>query len=212
MFKFKDTVSGFSHLLGVVLSAIGLVVLLYLAVVRGTHWHLVSYLVFGISLILLYTASTIYHLWPAGERVTNILKRIDHIMIFVLIAGTYTPICLISLRGVWGWGLFGCVWGIALLGITMKIFWINAPRWFSTLIYLLMGWLVLVAIVPLINSLSPPALGWLTLGGLLYTVGAIFYGLKKPNIIPGFGFHEIFHFFVLGGSFSHFLVMVKLLV
>jgi len=212
MFKVKDVVSGFSHLGGAILSVVGLVVLIHLAVLRGTTWHLASYLVFGISLILLYTASTVYHLWPAGERETTVLKKIDHMMIFVLIAGTYTPICLISLRGVQGWALFGCVWGIALLGMLMKIFWINAPRWFSTIIYLAMGWLIVVAVGPLINSLSYPALTWLILGGMLYTIGAVIYGLKRPNIIPGFGFHEIFHFFVLGGSFSHFWLMVRLVL
>lgn len=209
MKRVKDAISGFSHLFGAVLSVIGLAVLIYLAVANGTIWHLASYLVFGISLILLYTASTVYHLWPAGEKITRILKQIDHMMIFVLIAGTYTPICLVALRGVWGWSLFACVWAIALLGVVMKIFWLNAPRWLSTAIYLSMGWLVVVALVPLVNSLSFSAFWWLVFGGLLYTVGAVIYGLKRPNIRPGFGFHEIFHFFVLGGSFSHFWLMAK---
>lgn len=212
MSKVKDPISGFSHLFGAVISAVGLVLLIYIAVGKGSAWHLASYLVFGISLILLYTASTVYHLVPYKEQVTRILKRIDHMMIFVLIAGTYTPICLVPLRGAWGWSLFGCVWGIAFLGIIMKAFWIQAPRWFSTLLYVVMGWLVIIAFFPLVRSIPLRGLGWLVIGGLLYTVGAVIYGAKWPNLKPGFGFHEIFHFFVLGGSFSHFWLMYRYLI
>lgn len=210
--KVKDPVSGYSHLLGTALSIAGLVLLITRAAASGTVWHLVSYIVFGASLILLYTASSLYHLLPLRPKGIMVLKKIDHSMIFVLIAGTYTPICLVPLRGAWGWSLFGCVWGITVLGIVLKIFWINAPRWFSTSLYVLMGWLVVVAFWPLLQNLSPGGLAWLAAGGLLYTAGALIYGIKRPNITTGFGFHEIFHFLVLAGSFSHFWLMYRHLI
>jgi hemolysin III len=131
-------------------------------------------------------------------------------MIFVLIAATYTPICLIPLRGAWGWSLFGSIWGLSTLGIFMKFFWLQAPRWFSTTIYLLMGWLVIVGIWPLIKAIHAGGFLWILIGGLFYTSGAVIYALKKPDPWPNiFGFHEIFHIFVMLGSFSHFWVMYR---
>lgn len=129
-------------------------------------------------------------------------------MIFVLIAGTYTPICLVSLHGIWGWVLFGLIWGMAILGIFLKFFWMNAPRWFSTLIYVVMGWLAIIAFVPLQRAVSWKGVALLLAGGLAYTVGAVIYALKKPNIAcKYFGFHEIFHVFVLLGSACHIAFM-----
>jgi hemolysin III len=129
-------------------------------------------------------------------------------MIFFYIAATYTPICLIPLRGPWGWSLFGVVWGIALGGIVMKIFWLSAPRWLSTSIYLAMGWLVLVGIYPLAKAMSPASLAWLVAGGLVYSLGAVIYAVKWPDPLPRrFGFHEIFHLFVIGGSACHYVLM-----
>lgn len=210
--KMKEPMNALTHLIGDVLSVIGLVFLLYYAVVRGTPWHIVSFSVFGISLILLYTASTLYHALNLSKRKTEILHKIDHMMIYVLIAGTYTPVCLISLRGIWGWSLFASIWSIAIIGILFKIFWFNAPRWLSTLFYIVMGWLVVVAFVPLANAVSPRGLVWLVAGGVLYTIGGIIYGTKRPRInLKFFGFHEIFHLFVLGGSMCHFWFMLNLL-
>lgn len=208
--KLRDPVSGLTHAAGLFLSIAGLVLLVTYAALDEKPWHIVSFSIFGMSLILLYTASSLYHLLPVGERTIAILRRIDHIMIYVLIAGTYTPVCLVALRGPWGWSLFGTVWGLALGGIFLKLFWMSAPRWFSTVIYLGMGWLVVIALAPLIDVMPPGGVIWLSIGGMFYTVGAVIYAVKKPNIIPGvFGFHELWHLFVMAGSFSHFWVMLR---
>ncbi len=208
--KLKDPVSGLTHLAGALLSVVALVLLVCLAVRIGTAWHVVAFAIFGASLILLYTASSLYHLLPLSERGNRVLRRLDHIMIFLLIAGTYTPVCLIPLRGGWGWSLLVSVWTLALAGVVLKLFWLQAPRWFSTGIYLFMGWLIVVAFWPLIQTVPPGGVIWMAVGGLFYTVGAVIYGLKRPNLIPGvFGFHEIFHLFVIAGSFSHFWMMLR---
>ncbi|MDA8097057.1 MAG: hemolysin III family protein [Clostridia bacterium] len=210
LLKLKDPVSGLTHLAGALLSVVALVLLVCLAVRIGTAWHVVAFAIFGASLILLYTASSLYHLLPLSERGNRVLRRLDHIMIFLLIAGTYTPVCLIPLRGGWGWSLLVSVWTLALAGVVLKLFWLQAPRWFSTGIYLFMGWLIVVAFWPLIQTVPPGGVIWMAVGGLFYTVGAVIYGLKRPNLIPGvFGFHEIFHLFVIAGSFSHFWMMLR---
>lgn len=209
----RDPVSGLTHLAGFLLSIAGLVLLVTYAAIDATSWHVMAFSIFGASLILLYGASAMYHLLPVSERGVSILRRIDHIMIFILIAGTYTPVCLIPLRGGWGWSLFGIVWGFAIAGVFIKLFWMNAPRWLYTGIYLVMGWMVLVAIYPLIKVLPTGALAWLAAGGLFYTVGAVIYATKRPNLIPGvFGFHEIWHLFVMAGSFSHWWVMMNFIL
>ncbi|MCL4514674.1 MAG: hemolysin III family protein [Firmicutes bacterium] len=207
--RLKDPVSGLTHLFGAFLSVAGLVVLWYFAATRGTPWHIVAFAIFGASLILLYTASAIYHLLPLSDRGSLILRKIDHMMIYILIAGTYTPICLIALRGAWGWSLFGAIWGLAVGGVALNSFWLRSPRWLSTLIYVIMGWLVVVATIPLVRAISWAGAAWLLAGGIFYSVGAVIYAVKRPNIAPGFGFHEIFHLFVLAGSLSHFWLMVR---
>lgn len=208
--KIKDPVSGFLHLAGAVLSIVGLYFLVHYAIDNGTVWHIVSFSIFGASLILLYTASTIYHLLVVSEKGNTILRKIDHMMIYVLIAGTYTPVCLVPLRGGWGWSLLISIWGIAMAGIILKILWFNAPRWLYTLFYLIMGWLIVIAFIPLLRTMPAAAMLWLIAGGLLYTVGAIIYGTKWPKLKSKvFGFHEVFHIFVLYGSFCHFWMMFK---
>lgn len=203
--KTKDPVSGLTHLFGVFASIVALILLELHSL---TVWHAVSFAIYGASLVLLYSASSTYHLLSLGEKGDSILQKIDHMMIFVLIAGTYTPICLISLRGVWGWTLLGIVWGVAVAGITMKALWMSAPRWLSTLVYVLMGWIVVIAIYPLSKAVPVAAIIWLVSGGILYTVGAVIYGTRWPKLTnPWFGSHEIFHLFVLAGSFAHFIVM-----
>lgn len=208
--KVKDPFSGFSHLVGAVLSIIGLVLLVRYAVADGTVWHIVAFSIFGASLILLYTASSLYHLLTVSEKGSLILRKIDHTMIYVLIAGTYTPVCLIPLRGGWGWSILISIWAIAMAGIIMKLLWFNAPRWLYTLFYLIMGWLIAIAFVPLLHTMPFAAVMWLVAGGLLYTVGAVIYGTKWPRLKSKFfGFHEVFHLFVLYGSFCHFWMMFR---
>ena len=210
MKKKPDVVSGVTHLAAAVLSVAGLVALIRVAVVHGTMWHVVSFTIYGISLVCLYTASTLYHLIPATPRVATMLRKLDHMMIFVLIAGSYTPFCLVPLRGTWGYGLLSAVWAITAIGIVLKLLWLNAPRWLYTGFYLFMGWLVLIAIKPMLNSLPGGALAWFGAGGLFYTVGAVFYGTKWPRLKPGvFGFHELWHLFVIAGSFSHFWAVFR---
>ncbi|WP_214659368.1 PAQR family membrane homeostasis protein TrhA [Candidatus Formimonas warabiya] len=213
MIRFRDPVSGLTHLFGFLVSIPGLILLVWNAAHFSTPWHIVSFSIFGASLILLYAASSLYHLVPVSDKGVKILRRIDHIMIFVLIAGTYTPVCLIPLRGAWGWSLLGSIWGLAILGIFLKIFWRNCPRWISTIIYIFMGWLVLIAFFPLIKTIPLTGFSWLVIGGFLYTIGAVIYGTKRPRISAKWlGFHEIFHLFVLAGSFSHFWLMLKYLM
>ena len=208
--RVKDPFSGFSHLAGAIMSVAGLCLLVYYASMNGTVWHIVSFSIFGASLILLYTASSIYHLLSVSEKSIRVLRKIDHMMIYILIAGTYTPVCLIPLRGGWGWSLLISIWGIAMAGIVLKVLWFNAPRWLYTLFYLLMGWLIVIAFVPLVRTMPIAAMLWLIAGGLLYTVGAVIYGTKWPKLKSKvFGFHEVFHVFVLYGSFCHFWMMFR---
>ncbi|MFA5903848.1 MAG: hemolysin III family protein [Desulfobacula sp.] len=207
---FREPVNAISHMAGALASVIGLTLLVVFAAIHADAWHVVSFAVFGTTMILMYTSSFLYHGLKLSEEAILIFRRIDHIMIFTLIAGSYTPICLVPLRGAWGWSIFGAVWGIAIIGTCLKIFFMNIPRWISTLIYLSMGWLCVVAIYPLIKTVTPACLFWLAAGGFFYSAGAIVYALKKPNLFPGiFGFHEIWHVFVLLGSACHFWLVFR---
>ena len=214
MKKIKDPVSGFTHLAGAIASIVGLVFLIIWAAKYGEGaWDVVSFTIFGASLVLLYFSSANYHLFNVGEKATRILRKLDHIMIYILIAGSYTPICLGPLRGGWGWSIFGVVWFLAIVGIFLTIFWINAPRWLTTGIYLGMGWVVIVAIYPMVVIFSQlgqlSSLWWLVAGGIFYTIGGVIYGLKWPKLKNKyFGFHEIFHIFILLGSFLHFFCIL----
>jgi hemolysin III len=209
--RLKDPASALTHFLGALLSAVGLGVLTHRAVVAGTVWHLVSFPIFGMGLLLLYTASTLYHSLRLPPGPTSVLRKVDHIMVFVLIASTYTPFCLVPLHGPWGWSLFGTVWGLAAAGAVLKLLWIGAPRWLSVGFYLAMGWLVIVAAYPLVQAVTPAGLAWLAVGGALYTVGAVCYATKWPSPWPGrFDFHDIWHLFVMGGSLSHFAAVLSL--
>lgn len=205
----KDLISCISHFIGAIASVVGLVFLVIWACLYGDTWNIVSFSIYGASLILLYSASTVYH-WVKGEKVSATFRIVDHIMIYVLIAGTYTPIALGPLRGPWGWSIFGIVWGLTLLGIFFKLFWMTAPRWLSTSIYLGMGWVVVIAAIPMIKTFTMEALFWLILGGLFYTIGAVLYGLKWPKFKNKyFGFHELFHIFILLGSLSHYWFIIN---
>ena len=205
----KEITSALTHLGGAIFGVIGLILLLNIAVKSSSLITIASFLVFGLSMIFLYSTSFVYHFIDSSKKKAKvIMRKLDHIMIFVLIAGTYTPICLLVLSKDIGYKLLFVVWSITIIGAFIKIFWINAPRWVSAGLYLGMGWLSIFVFMPLVKSMAPGGLFWLSLGGILYTVGGIIYGLKKPNIDkPWFGFHELFHLFVLAGTFCHFMMM-----
>ena len=188
-----------SHALGFILSIVALLLLLRHATLHGNVWHVVTFSIFGASLIFLYAASTLYHsaTKPALRRR---LRIIDHASIYVLIAGTYTPFALVTLKGPVGWMIFGVSWGLALSGMILKLFYTGKYHLASTLMYVFMGWIIIFAIKPLIDNLSYGGLFWLFAGGAAYTLGAILYSIKKIKFN-----HAIFHMFVLLGSFSHFV-------
>ena len=205
-FQVKDPMSALTHFIGFLAVIPVFILLLDQA---ETKMQFIGFIVFGISLMLLYGASTIYHTLKLSVEKTALLRRIDHMMIFVLIAGTYTPVCLVTLSGKWGTILLSAIWGIAIAGVFIKIFWMGAPRWLSTTIYVVMGWLSITAFVPLMKAVGWGGFGMLLGGGIAYTVGALIYALKKPNlaILKSFGFHEIFHVFVMIGSAFHIAFM-----
>lgn len=206
--RLRDPVSAITHFIGFLAAIPILIILVLYSYKEATIYHVVSFAVFGISLLMLYGASTIYHALPVSEKTIAVLRRIDHMMIFVLIAGTYTPVCLISLNGAWGWTLLALVWGFALGGIILKAVWFNAPRWLSTAIYVIMGWLVVVAFYPLGKAVPISGILMLLGGGIAYTVGAVIYALKWPKLnFKNFGFHEIFHLFVMLGTAFHVTFM-----
>jgi hemolysin III len=201
----REPINTITHGIGAILAVIGLGVLIYEAIQRGSISHLIAFSIFGLSMILLYTASSLYHALPVKQKTLELLQKLDHSMIYVLIAGTYTPICLLVLEGGWKWGLFATIWSLAIIGIIKKFLWMNAPRWLSTLFYLGMGWLAVIIFPTLMEKLPMAFLVWIGIGGLAYTLGAVIYGIKKPNPIPNwFGHHEIWHLFVMAGTFSHF--------
>lgn len=207
---FREPASGFSHLFGALLSIAALITLLYVAIVNRDVWQIVSFSIFGASMILLYSASATYHLVNASEKVIKVLRKLDHSMIFVLIAGTYTPICLTMLRGTVGYALLSIIWSCAIIGIIFKMFFFNIPRWLYTSVYIIMGWIAVFVIVPIYRATGWNAILWLVLGGIFYTIGGIIYGLKRPNIIPKWlGFHEIFHIFIILGTVSHFIMVLR---
>ena len=201
--------SGLSHLIGAALSLFGLVVLLNRAGDRPGH--LVAFAVYGATLFLAYLASSLFHCSKAGPRVQRRLFTFDRAAIFGLIAGTYTPICLLALGGVWGWSLLGVVWGLALVGIVGDaLSGSKAPDWLSGLVYLVMGWVALIALGPLCRALPPLALGLLFAGCLIYTVGAVICVTEWPRLRPGsFGAHDLWHVLVMAGSACHFALMLR---
>lgn len=206
--RVKDPFSCFSHLLGVLLAIPGLVWLILQS--HGEPWRTVGFAIYGTSLILLYGASTVYHWSPVAPHKQDLLRRFDHTAIFLLIAGTYTPVCLVTLRGPVGWTLFAVIWGCALVGVALKLFVRHLPRWLNMALYLGISWVGMLALVPLLRALPLTGFACLLMGGLCYTVGAVIYGLQRPNPFPNaFGFHDIFHVFVLAGSALHFVFMLR---
>ena len=184
-------------------------VLVTLAALKGTAAHVVGVSIFGAALILLYLVSTLYHFLSRNHPAKDVFQVIDHSMIYLLIAGTYTPLTLIVLPSGWGWSIFGVVWGLAVLGILMKILKFRLHNLASTAFYLLMGWLIVVAIKPLHDAVPAEGLVWLLAGGIFYTIGTVFYSLDEPlPIRRWYTYHDIFHVFVMLGSFSHFWFML----
>lgn len=211
----KDPGSAITHFIGMLMAIFAAVPLLIKAAHEPERIYVISLAIYAASLILLYAASTTYHTFDLSEKVNTILKKIDHMMIFVLIAGSYTPICLLVLKGKTGILLLSLVWGIAIAGILIKAFWVYCPKWVSSVLYIGMGWTCVLAFSQILNSLSTAAFGWLLAGGIIYTIGGIIYALKLPlfnSRHKNFGSHEIFHLFVMGGSACHFVVMYAYLL
>ena len=208
--KIKDPGSALTHFIAMLPALFAAAPLLGKAARGSDSVHLMALTVFIVSMILLYAASTIYHTLDISASVNRRLRKLDHMMIFILIAGTYTPVCLIVLGNRMGYALLGLVWGIALVGIVINAFWISCPKWFSSLIYIAMGWACVLAFSQIVQALPPAAFGWLLAGGIIYTIGGVIYALKLPifnSKHKNFGSHEIFHLFVMGGSLCHYVMM-----
>ena len=202
--KLREPVNGLTHLGAAIAAGIGLIILVILG--WGNVGKTISLTVYGVSLILLFTASAIYHLVKARPAILNNLRKLDHSAIYLLIAGTYTPFCFNLFTGFWQWGMLILIWSLALIGVAVKLLWINAPRWLYTGVYVAMGWLALLGGKELLATLPVGAIVWLLIGGITFTVGAIVYATKSFNFFPGkFGFHEVWHIFVIVGALAHFI-------
>lgn len=209
-FSIKDPGSSITHFIGMIMSIAGTAPLILKAVNTGHLLNAASLGIFIISMILLYGASTAYHTFDISPEFNRVLKKLDHCMIFILIAGSYTPICLVVLHGTTGYMLLSIVWGIAICGIIFKLCWITCPKWISSVLYIAMGWVCVLAFPQILAALPARAFGWLLVGGIIYTIGGIIYALKLPifnSIHKNFGSHEIFHLFVMGGSLCHYIMM-----
>lgn len=211
----REPGSAITHYIGMLLSLAAAAPLLIKAEVSKIPSALTAMGIFILAMILLYAASSIYHALNVKDSILKIFRKLDHMMIFVLIAGTYTPVCMLVIGGKSGMFLLALVWGIAAFGMLLKAFWINCPKWFSSIIYIGMGWACILVFPSLIEKLSTAAMLWLLAGGILYTAGGIIYALKlkKLNCVHKyFGSHEVFHLFVMAGSFCHFIVMYCFIV
>jgi hemolysin III len=198
----EEIANAITHGIGTILSIVGLTLLVVFSVQFGNVWHVVSFTVYGTTMLLLYTSSTLVHSFPHG-RVKDLFEIFDHSSIYLFIAGTYTPFLFVIIQGTVGWTLFGVVWGLAVAGIVFKIFFVKRFVLVSTLLYIAMGWLIVLAWDPLASSLAGPGLNLLVVGGVLYTIGSIFY------VWRGFPYHHaIWHIFVLGGTITHYLAIL----
>jgi hemolysin III len=200
--KGEEIANSITHGIGAGLSIAALVVLVVFASLYGDVWRIVSFSIYGACLTVLYTASTLYHSFRS-QKLKKYFQIMDHASIYLLIAGTYTPFTLVHLRGGWGWSLFGVIWGLAVLGVIFKMFFTNRFNLLSTIIYLLMGWLIVIAFKPAVTHIPQGGLYWLLAGGLSYTFGVIFFLWEKLPYS-----HAIWHLFVLGGSICHFFAML----
>lgn len=210
--KAKEPGSAITHFIGWFMALLAAAPLMIKATQAPDKVHIISLAIFIVSMILLYGASTAYHTFDINIKVNKYLKKLDHMMIFILIAGTYTPICVIAIGGRQGMTLLAVVWSIAIIGIVFKAFWVTCPKWISSVLYIGMGWVCVLAFTQILNNLPRAAFGWLLAGGIIYTIGGVIYALKLP-IFNGkhknFGSHEIFHLFCLGGSLCHFILMYQ---
>ena len=206
--------SAVTHGVGAALAVLGTAALLAgTALAGGSAWKLVSFAIYGLSMIGLYTASTLYHCINTTVHGRIALRKLDHTSIYFLIAGSYTPVCLIALRGPWGWSMFGVIWALAVAGLCMSLTWINCPRALTSTVYIAMGWIAVIALYPLWLALGARGVAWLLAGGVLYTVGGVLYALKWPGRDnPRFGCHEVFHGFIVLGSVAHFVMFYRVLM
>ena len=210
----KEPGSAITHFIGMLMAIFAAVPLLIKAAHEPSRIYVISLAVYSASMILLYAASTTYHTFDISAKINTLLKKWDHMMISILIAGSYTPICLLVLKGKTGLILLTIVWSFAIIGILIKAFWVYCPKWVSSILYIGMGWTCVLAFTQILNSMSHTSFIWLLTGGIIYTVGGIIYALKLPifnSKHKNFGSHEIFHLFVMGGSMCHFVVMYALL-
>ena len=206
----REPGSAITHFIAMMLTVFAAAPLLVKSALSDTANMLPAMTIFILSMVLLYGASATYHSLNIGGRALRIFRKVDHMMIFVLIAGSYTPVCLIVLGGRMGYTLFAVVWGIAIVGMLLKACWVTCPKWFSSIIYIAMGWVCVFVFGPLWNTLPHSAILWLLAGGIIYTIGGVIYALKLPLFNSRhtfFGSHEIFHLFVMGGSLCHFIFM-----
>jgi len=205
--KLREPVNSLTHWGGAILALVGLIILLILG--WGKLAKEVSLTIYGVSLIFLFSASATYHMVRVKDKALEIFRKIDHSAIYLLIAGTYTPFCVNAFTGFWKWGMLIIIWSLAIIGIAVKIFYIRAPRWLNAGIYIVMGWLSLVTVGQMIAHLPVWVLTWLVIGGVTYTLGAVVYMTKIFNFKPGvFGFHEVWHIFVLVAAAAHFIAVL----
>jgi hemolysin III len=202
----QDRFSSYSHLCGAIITFVGVLVLVYQT--RECASLIIVSTIYGLSAVFMLLSSALYHAFKTGENQASFLRKMDHFAIFCMIAGTYTPLCYIYLEGNLKWGMIIVQWTLVIAGFLLKVFYIRAPRLFTTIIYLLMGWMAIVPIKQLLSVMPLASIILLFMGGIAYSIGAVIYMLKKPNPIPGlFGFHEIFHLFILTGVFLHFPIV-----
>ena len=204
--KLREPVNGLTHFFAAIVAAIGLIALIIIgwkSVVKE-----ISLSIYGISLILLFAASATYHMVKAKPDILEKLRKLDHSAIYVLIAGTYTPFCVLMFQGFWKWGLLALIWSLAVIGVAAEVILIKAPRWLRVGVYVMMGWIVIAAIGEMLKVMPVGALVWLLAGGVTYTLGAIIYATKKLDLFPGkFGFHELWHIFVILAALAHFIAI-----
>ncbi len=199
-----EKLNAYTHLGGSLLALAGAVLLIVIAALGGDPWKIVAVSIYGFTLVLLYSFSTLYHSLRGG-RAKDVLQRLDHQGIYLLIAGSYTPFCMVTMRGPWGWSMFGVVWGLALLGSAQEFWAKPEPRILSVVIYVVMGWVAIVALLPLYRALGPAGFAWVLAGGLFYTVGIVFYALDKRMTHA----HGIWHLFVIAGSAAHYVAIFR---
>ena len=203
-----EIINTITHTAGAIFSLLGMVLLIVLSSEAGKVWHIVGFSIYGLSLFTLFIASAFHHGIDGSEKINSFFRLFDYLSIFMLIAGTYTPLCIIFARDGWGWSVFGVVWALAAAGIAIKAVFPKVPKWFTNTLYVCMGWVGAVLIFHVFNDIGITGFLLILIGGVLYSAGAVIFYIEKPNPVPGkFGFHEIWHFFVLAGALTHFAFM-----